>query len=31
MEEVTRIGHYATDIAELAMDMILSDRVDISI
>lgn len=31
MEEVTRIGHYATDIAELAMDMILSDQDDISI
>ena len=31
MEEVTRIGHYATDIAELAMDMIFSDQVDISI
>ncbi|MEM0155734.1 MAG: PhoU domain-containing protein [Thermoplasmataceae archaeon] len=31
VEEVSRIGQYATDIAELAMDMILSDKIEITI
>lgn len=31
IEEITRIGQYATDIAELAMDMILSDKNEITL